>query len=253
MSTEFELNQSEDIDISAVLPSYKEACNLDIIIPTIIDKLNSMNVTWEVIIIDTQEPMDDTPEICKKYNIKYVNRRNGNTYGDAIRTAFMETSGLYTIVMDSDGSHKPEYFSDLYSHAKSGNDVIIGSRYIKGGNTCNGFILRTMSKILNAFYRLSLNIKLKDISNSFRMYKTEYLKQIDLECNNFDIVEEILIKLQLLDNNIKMFETPITFEKRNLGKSKRKLLPFIFSYLKTINRLKKIKKKHLKEIKKNKK
>lgn len=67
------------------------------------------------------------------------------------------------------------------------------------------------------------------------------IKHIPLECDNFDIVEEILIKLCLEFKNIKIKEIPIFFDKRIYGKSKIDLVKFIFSYITTIIKLLKIK------------
>ena len=71
-----------------------------------------------------------------------------------------------------------------------------------------------------------------DISRTeiqMRMYKASMLKSIPLECNNFDIVEEILIKLVLQYRNIHISEQPILFKKRIYGESKRNLLKLIES------------------------
>ena len=100
-----------------------------------------------------------------------------------------------------------------------------------------------MSWILNLTYRILFQLKVKDVSDSFRMYRTADLKSLDFECNNFDIVEEILIKLQYSIPNFKIKEIPISFHKRAAGESKRDLLKFIRSYLVTMRRLLKIKHK----------
>ena len=98
-----------------------------------------------------------------------------------------------------------------------------------------------MSLIVNICYRTVFSLKVKDVSNSFRIYKSEMIKSINLECNNFDIVQEILIKLSRKYKNIKIKEIPIYFNKRLYGKSKRHLIRFIFSYIFSIIRLYKIK------------
>ena len=182
--------------------------------------------------------MDNTEEICKKYGAKYVNRRGGNFYGDAIRTGFDEAYGKYIVVMDADGSHGPDDIVRLYDAMRSGKpDLVIGSRYCKGGNTDNNFVLKAMSWILNFTYRVAFGLKVKDMSDSFRLYKAEQAKRLSLECDNFDIVEEILIKLYLSKKGFTITEVPIYFNKRQGGKSKRDLGKFILSYAHTMNKL----------------
>ncbi|MDR2407750.1 MAG: hypothetical protein LBE13_06530, partial [Bacteroidales bacterium] len=98
----------------------------------------------------------------------------------------------------------------------------------------NGLILKLMSYVLNITYRVFFNIKAKDISNSFRMYHTEQLKPLVLECNNFDIVEEIIIKLSICISPFRLLEVPVFFSQRKYGESKRDLVKFILTYMASI-------------------
>ena len=93
-----------------------------------------------------------------------------------------------------------------------------------------------MSKVLNISYSIVLGIKCKDISNSFKLYQTNDLKSITLKCNEFDIVEEIIFKINKA-RKIALKEIPFNFQKRNFGKSKRNLIVFIFKYLITLIKL----------------
>lgn len=226
-----------EIVISVILPSYNEAENLEKILPLLINTLTNIKVKYEIIVVDTIKKIDNSEEVCKKYKVRYVNRKNGNDYGDAVRTGICESRGIYTIFMDSDGSHNPEDVKKLYSEMINTNaDIVIGSRYCEGGQTDNNLLLIAMSRILNIVYKIVFNIKANDISNSFRIYKTQQLKNIKLECNNFDIVEEILIKLNK-NNTCVIKEVPICFNKRDKGESKRDLMKFILSYIKTMHKL----------------
>ena len=227
--------------ISIILPAYKEYDNLKILLPNIEKELT--DIDFEVLVIDTMESLDDTKELCKEYNfVKYFNRENGNNYGDAIRTGIKYSSKKYIIIMDADGSHPVNKITELYNCIEKDNiDLAICSRYVEGGNSHNGVILKCMSLIVNICYKIIFSLKVKDVSNSFRIYKSDMLKSINLECNNFDIVEEILIKLSSKYKNIKIKEIPIYFNKRLYGKSKRHLIRFIFSYIFSIIKLYRIK------------
>lgn len=222
--------------ISVVLPAYLEANNLKDILPNIQKTLHE--VEHEIIVVDTMEPMDNTEEVCKKNNALYIHRKGGNYYGDAIRTGFQVSSGEYIVVMDADGSHDPKEILNFYREMLSGRyDLIIGSRYCKGGYTDNPAVLKFMSWILNVTYRIIFQLKVKDISDSYRMYRASQIKKLNFDCENFDIVEEILIKLNVMNKPLKVKEIPISFNKRTSGESKRDLVKFIKSYIKTIRRL----------------
>lgn len=230
--------------ISVIIPAYKEAKNLRFILPQIKKVLDKKNLEYEILVIDTMNPLDDTESVCKKNEVQYVPRKNGNTYGDAIRTGFEKAKGGYTVVMDADGSHNPKDILKFYKIIQNHKiDIVIGSRYCRGGKTDNIFILKFMSWALNVTYRLFFKLNVYDVSNSFRMYRTEQLKKLSLECNNFDIVEEILIKLSIINRPFIAYEVPVRFSKRVYGESKRKLIKFIFSYIETMYRLLKIKSK----------
>ena len=226
--------------ISVVLPAYQEAENLKNILPNIHAVLK--DVEHEILVIDTMTPMDDTEAICRKNNTRYVPRTGGNLYGDAIRTGFASATGKYTVIMDADGSHDPREILNFLSVMEQGQtDLVIGSRYCKGGYTDNNFILRFMSWALNVTYRVFFGLKVKDVSDSFRMYKTQQIQQLQFACDNFDIVEEILIKLSYSFDPYIIRELPISFNKRVAGESKRDLVKFIISYITTIRKLMQIK------------
>jgi dolichol-phosphate mannosyltransferase len=94
-----------------------------------------------------------------------------------------------------------------------------------------------MSKIVNWGYSFVLNIKCKDVSNSYRLYDSAQLQALKLKCDNFDIVEEILFKLIRNNKSLKMKEVPFSFKQRMFGETKRNLPQFIFTYVFTLIRL----------------
>lgn len=227
------------MNISVVLPAYRESENLKVILPKICSTLKEISEKWEVLVVDTMEPNDDgTQEVCIEYGVTYLNRLNGNFYGDAIRTGIEKAKYDYIVIMDADGSHNPQDIKTMKETVENTNsDMVIGSRYMRGGKTHNGPILRLMSLAVNISYRLLFQIKVEDVSDSFRMYNAKKIKSIPLQCNNFDIVEEILILFQVYYPKAKITEIPIFFNKRMAGESKRDLVKFIFSYLVTMKKL----------------
>jgi dolichol-phosphate mannosyltransferase len=62
--------------------------------------------------------------------------------------------------------------------------------------TDNNRILILMSWVVNIVYSIVLNLRCKDVSNSFKLYRGDLLRNLNLYCNNFDIVEELLFKLK---------------------------------------------------------
>ena len=223
--------------ISVVLLAYSEAENLKILLPQIIDNIEKTKEEFEILVIDTAQPLDNTNEICEEFGAKYINQEEPGFAG-AFRTGIKYASMDKFLIMDSDGSHNPIYIPDIYNKFVTGNcDLAIGSRYVKGGHTSDSKSSIIMSKVLNTVFRICLGIKASDISTDFRMYHTNQLKAISLKCKNYDVLQEVLLKLKMNRKDFKVGEVPISFDKRMYGESKRKLIPFIISYIKTLLRL----------------
>ena len=227
---------SNNIKVSVIIPSYLEEENLRIIIPRLKNEMQKLGNDYEILVIDAMHAMDYTEDVCKNNNVTYLNRTNGNNYGDAVRTGIANANGEYIIFMDADGSHSPEFINKLYKY-KDDYDVVIASRYIAGGATDNNRILILMSWVVNIVYSIVLNLRCKDVSNSFKLYRGDLLKNLILYCSNFDIVEEILFKLKKTNNNLNIKEVPFSFKKRMFGETKRSLFLFMISYIFTLIKL----------------
>jgi len=225
-----------EIELSIVIPSYQEEKNLEFILPRIMRTLRAIDITSEVLVIDTIDSMDGTEGVCVKNGARYVHREGGNEYGCAIKTGIAQALGERLVFMDADGSHKPEFIEELYRNRMS-YDVVIASRYVLGGDTSNRAILVFMSKLVNFAYSVVLGLNCRDVSNSFRLYYRSDLLRLTLFSKNFDIVEEMLYKLKRTKVELKILEIPYSFEQRVFGQTKRNTVTFIFSYLLTLLKL----------------
>jgi dolichol-phosphate mannosyltransferase len=94
-----------------------------------------------------------------------------------------------------------------------------------------------MSYAVNLTFRIVFNIHAKDVTNSFRLYRTSILKPMRLDSKDFDILEEILIKAVTHRPAATVGEVPVTFGRRKAGESKRKLLQFALGYFNTLQKL----------------
>lgn len=227
-----------NINLSVFIPAYKEAENLKVLLPRLVKTLTETEPNYEILIVDTMSGMDETKSVCENItgNVVYINREGGNDFGDAVRTGIKKANGRFFIAMDGDGSHDPEFIKTMYPYKES-NDVVIASRYVEGGDTKNPWVLIFMSRIVNIVYSLVLNLNCKDVSNSFKLYKTSALKNLELRCSNFDIVEEILFKLKRANKDLKIIELPFTFKERMFGETKRNLFLFMLTYVYTLFKL----------------
>jgi dolichol-phosphate mannosyltransferase len=229
--------------VNVMIPAYDELSNLEILLPKIkeVAALNTVDTFQICIILRNQE----SPELIKQlrsYGVEVLQRSPTDSFGDAIRSAILhlKAESEITIFMDADGSHDPKTIPKLVEEMRSGKiDVAIASRYIGGGSSDNGIILKLMSRTLNIIFSVVLGIKARDISTNFKAYKSSALRQVNLTCNDFDVLEELLLKLQLLKSDeFQVMEIPDHFHNRMTGESKRRLGPFIIGYITTLFRLK---------------
>jgi dolichol-phosphate mannosyltransferase len=128
--------------------------------------------------------------------------------------------------MDADFSHPPKYLPELLAGMEPAGgppvDVMIGSRYVKGGGV-EGWPLKRhlMSRGVNAYARLLLGLRPKDCSGAFRCYRTATLAKLDFDSvrsRGYSFQEEILWRLKRV--GARLAETPIIFVERQLGQSK---------------------------------
>ncbi len=224
------------MELSVILPAYLEEENLRILLPRVKKTLNALTPANEIIVVDTERAMDGTPQACEEAGATYINRTGSNTYGSAIRSGLAKAQGKHIIFMDADGSHYPEFIKKLWAEREN-NDIVIASRYIEGGHTENSAVLVLMSKIVNWGYAFFLGLKVKDVSNSFKLYRAEYIKELTLKCDNFDVVEEILYKIIKNHKDCRIKELPFSFKQRMFGETKRNLPLFVLTYIQTLIKL----------------
>ena len=230
------MRNSKNKDISVVIPAYCEEENLAHLLPRLIQTIKLTKLTYEVLVVDTIKPLDKTEALCRRYKIKYLKRKGDNSYGSAIRIGIDEAHGQYILFMDADGSHTPEFIPKLLKFRHK-YEIIVASRYVGNGKTENNLLLNIMSRILNWTYAYILSIPCKDVSNSFKIYRTRDIKSLKLKSNNFDIVEEIIYKVCQNNPSIKIKEVPFYFKKRMFGETKRNLFIFIITFIFTIFKL----------------
>ena len=224
------------MNLSVILPSYNEEENLRILLPELNSILASIGPDYEIIVIDAKKSYDNSEEICKANNVRYF-RQTDDGYADAFRTGINVSQYELILVVDADNSQDIDKIPQMYREIINGADIVIGSRYTEGGKTDDPLISVIMSRILNNTYRIFLGFKEKDVSTDFRLYRKKLLDGVVTICGDFDVIEETLFLLKQNIPDITIKEVPIHYKQRAEGISKRKLLKFIYGYIKLLIRL----------------
>ncbi len=132
--------------LSLLLPALNEGENLDRVLPELKKALVALGPTYEIIVVDGGSK-DNTQEIVRKHAVRLVSQKLPG-FGGAYRAGFEQARGEYVITLDADGSHDPAFLKDLWA-ARGEGDVVIASRYVKGGAAEMPATRRVMSRILN--------------------------------------------------------------------------------------------------------
>jgi len=227
--------------LSIVIPAYDELLNLRELVPEIKRVTQQLqNFSTEILIVLPSIAKPEEIQEIKNFGATVVMRQPTDSFGDALRSGFAALSDTseFVLVMDADYSHNPLAITRLLA-ASSGAHVVVASRYTHGGTTANSLLLKIMSRLLNLAYSIVLGINCRDISTNYKLYRRSDIKNIVLNCKDFDIVEEILFQVKSIHGqSFVIREVPDHFYERKFGVTKRQLRPFIISYFRTLVRLK---------------
>ncbi|MDR2708924.1 MAG: polyprenol monophosphomannose synthase [Elusimicrobiota bacterium] len=224
--------------IIAMIPTYNEAGN----IKEVIENILSLDKNFEVLVVDDMSP-DKTYEIVEKLGqseprihllLRKEKRGRGYAGKDGFKKA-LELGADFVVEMDGDGSHAPKYIPQ-FLQAAEGYEVIIGSRYVKGGkDDKRNFLRKAVSNFARNYLAFAIGAKVKDPTSGFRMFKRDALKSFvdKLKASDPFIVTEVLYYVN--KGGFKVKEYPIEFLPRISGVSKLKpltLVKYLFKVLK---------------------
>lgn len=209
-----------------ITPTYNERNN----IRTLIDKIFALYPTIHVLVVDDNSP-DGTASVVKKLQRKYQNlhlkKRPGklglaSAYLESFKDVLREYPNARTIItMDADLSHDPAVVDIMLKEIKT-YDLVLGSRYVKGGGVKNwAFWRKILSRGGNLYARFVTMSSIHDLTTGFHCYRTELLKRYDLDtirAAGFGFLIEMKIVAEHLGTKIK--EVPIIFPGRTDGQSK---------------------------------
>jgi dolichol-phosphate mannosyltransferase len=210
--------------ILVTLATYNERDNLT----PLIQEIHAAVPAAEVLVIDDNSP-DGTGRLADELSasdprIHVLHRPGKLGLGTATLAAMryaMEHDYDFMVNMDADFSHHPRYLPAILAGMKK-NDIMIGSRYIKGGGTENWPLARrVMSWGVGTTVRLLMRIPARDTSGAYRCYRVAKLRETDLTnlwSKGYSFQQEVLYRCRKAGSRIG--ETPIIFENRRAGASK---------------------------------
>lgn len=206
------------------MPTYNEVGNID----NAVHNLFTHNPGVDLLIVDDSSP-DGTGKMAdaiaksdKRVSVLHRLGKDGlgAAYIAGFKWAFAKDYD-FLVEMDADGSHRAQDLPLLLAAAIE-NDLVIGSRYVRGGKTQNWPLHRQiLSRGGNRYARLMLGGRLNDMTAGFRVFRTSFLKSLDLNTINARGYSfQIEMAYRTIRAGGRASEVPITFVEREIGDSK---------------------------------
>lgn len=203
-----------------MVPVYNEKETIE----EVISRVQALPLEKEIILVDDNST-DGSTEILKKYqeerNIKVVFFSENRGKGIALREGFEHVSGLYTVVQDGDLEYDPRDLVKMYEFAREKNaDVVYGNRFWEEGKpegmAWGNYIFNlVLAKLATVLYGRKIN----DAATCYKMFRTEFLKSLSLECRGFEFCSEVTAKSRLRGKRI--YEVPISYTPRTVCEGKK--------------------------------
>lgn len=214
--------------VSIIVPTYNESQNIISMLKSIRENIPK-GILAETIVVDDNSPdgtgrlVDEYIEGLKRFAADTVNviHRQATRGGlaSAILKGIQNAKADVIVVMDSDFSHPPQVIPRMLDALRQYQcDLVVASRYVRGGSTHGWTLKRKMvSKCGAVIAKLGLRVGIKDPMSGFFAFKRNIVNGLAFDALGYKFLLELLVKA---DKNITIREIPYTFENRKLGKSK---------------------------------
>ena len=207
-----------------VIPTYDERENLE----WIVGRLRRAVPAVDVLVVDDGSP-DGTGEVADRLaaadpQITVLHRSEKAGLGAAYLHGFrIALERGYDVIgeMDADGSHQPEQLPDLLA-ALTDADLVIGSRWVRGGTVVNWPLSRRVLSVGgNLYARLLLGIPVHDVTAGYRLFRRTTLECLDLHSvESAGYIFQTDLAYRTLRAGLRVVEVPIEFVERVRGNSK---------------------------------
>lgn len=158
----------------------------------------------------------------------------GNTCGDALRTAVREARGDWLITLENPSPHDASLVF-AFCRRRNREDLIIASRYAQGGSYTMPRLRSVVSRTLNWMYRTALSLPIHDLSSGRRMYRTSMLRRVPIEGEDYDVLMEVLLRFMSKGGSV--VELPFHYESKRYRQAPGTTFRLFRSCLRTLKRM----------------
>jgi glycosyltransferase involved in cell wall biosynthesis len=202
--------------LSVIVPVYNEVKT----IKQIIEKIYSVNIDKEIIIVDNCST-DGTREVLRELhydNLKIIYHSTNRGKGASCLTGLDNAGGEYVVIQDADLEYDPNDYLHLYEAIKDGKaDLVLGARFFKG---YHGLLIHRLGNKFLTFVLNSLfGSRLNDYATCYKFARREIFNSLALQTAGFDIEVEILCKA--LRRGLRIKEVQVSYHPRSYKEGKK--------------------------------
>jgi dolichol-phosphate mannosyltransferase len=205
-----------------IVPTYNERERLAELTSALFDAVTGAGLTLELVIVDDNSP-DGTgalaDELARTRRIRVIHRAGKLGLGTAVVDGFAVATADVVGVMDADFSHPPALVPKMYAAlGASGADMLVASRYVRGGSTPNWPLRRRFLSRLACLLAQPLS-PIRDATSGFFLLRRSVARGVTIQAGGFKIALELLVRARPAS----LVEMPYRFDNRELGESKMSL------------------------------
>jgi dolichol-phosphate mannosyltransferase len=208
-----------------ILPTYNEAENIE---PMVRAARAQLGEGDRILVVDDNSP-DGTGQIADRLaeeieGVEVLHRPGKQGLGRAYLAGFrraLDGGAELLLEMDSDFSHDPDDLPRLIAAAQDA-DLVLGSRYVPGGNVVDwGLVRKLVSRGGSWYARTVLGVGVRDLTGGFKCFRRSVLESLDLESVHADGYGfQIELTYRAIKAGFNVVEIPIVFRDRRVGQSK---------------------------------
>lgn len=210
-------------ELTIVVPTYNEREN----VRSLVDRLDRalQSVSWEVIFVD-DDSIDGTAAMVRQIaskdsRVRCLQRIGRRGLSSACIEGMLATSAPYLAVMDGDLQHDEELLPKMLSLLQKDDlDVVIGSRYMRGGSIGAWEKSRLrMSRIATTLGKIILKAQLTDPMSGFFMLRRSFFEKTvhRMTGKGFKVLLDLFASAP---SKVRFEELPYHFRERHAGTSK---------------------------------
>jgi dolichol-phosphate mannosyltransferase len=206
------------VRLSVVVPAYNEEAT----IRAILERVRAVEVVDQIVVVNDSSTDGTRAQLSGLDwpDLTVIHHDVNQGKGAAIRTALAAARGDYVLIQDADLEYEVSDYPALLQAINGGADVVYGSRF-RNGTRPGGMRAANYAanRILTASANLLYGLSITDEATCFKVFRTDLLRELELECEGFEFCPEVTAKLGR--RGVDIAEVPIHYRARNIAEGKK--------------------------------